>query len=195
MQSIMESILGNFDAESLNNISQQLGVNQQTAGNAIAAALPLLLQALSRNAGDVDGRNALHNALSNDHDGSILDNLGGFLGNANQGPGSGILGHIFGDAQGGVTNALSRATGMNAGGVGRLLVMLAPIVMGYLGRQTASSGMGPSDLASMLGGASDQAYQSQPNLMDAISRFLDQNGNGSAVDEVAGILGSLLSRR
>ena len=82
--------------------------------------------ALSRNAGDSDGRDSLYNALSNDHDGGILNNLIGFLGGAQQGPGAGILGHVFGDSQSGVVNALSKATGMDASSVGRLLVTLAP---------------------------------------------------------------------
>jgi hypothetical protein len=195
MQSLMQSILGQFDANSLGQISNALGVNRQIAGDAIAAALPLLLSALSRNAATPDGSQSLHTALAQDHQGGILEDLGAFLNGASQGPGTGILGHIFGGAQPGVTNALSRATGMDASSIGRLLVMLAPIVMGSLGRQRAQQGMGPSDLSSMLGGANAAAFQSQPDLMGTLSRFLDQNGDGSVVDELGSILGSLLSRR
>ena len=193
MASLMNAILGQFDADSLNQISSQLGANPQTTGNVIAAAAPLLLSALSRNASSPDGRESLYNAVSNDHDGGILDNLMGFLGGgAQQGDGEGILGHVFGGAQNGVTNALSKATGMDASNVGRLLVMLAPIVMGFLGRTRQQQGLGPSSLAGLLGGETEYAQQAQPGLMSTFSRFLDQNGNGSAVDELSSILGGLL---
>jgi hypothetical protein len=195
MASIMNAILSQFDSDTLDQLSSQLGSSQQTTGNAIAAAVPLLLSALSRNASDPDGRDSLYNAVSNDHDGGILDNLIGFLGGAQQGSGSGILGHVFGGSQNGVVNALSKATGMDASSVGRLLVTLAPIVMGFLGRTRQQQAMGPSGLAGLLGGETEYAQQAAPSLMSTISRFLDSNGNGSAVDELAGILGGMLTRR
>ena len=133
--------------------------------------------------------------MSNDHDGGILDNLMGFLNGGQQSQGEGILGHVFGDSQIGVVNALSRASGMDASSMGRLLVTLAPIVMGYLGRTRQQQAIGPSGLAGLLGGETQYAQQAAPGLMGTINRFLDQNGNGSAVDELAGMLGGMLSRR
>ncbi len=195
MATLMNAILSQFDSDTLDQLSNQLGMNQQTTGNAIAAAVPLLLSALSRNASKDDGRESLYDALSNDHDGGILNDLTGFLGDANSGPGLGILGHVFGASQNGVVNALSRATGMDASSMERLLVTLAPIVMGFLGRTRQQQAMGPSGLAGLLGGETEYAQQAAPSLMSAVSRFFDQNGNGSVVDELAGILSGMLSRR
>jgi hypothetical protein len=170
MASIMNAILGQFDSDSLSKLSNQLGANQQTTGNAIAAAVPILLSALSRNASDGDGRDSLFSALSNDHDGGILDNLMGFLNGQQQSDGPGILGHVFGDSQGGVVNALSKATGMDASSMGRLLVTLAPIVMGFLGRTRQQQRMGPSGLAGLLGGETEYAQQAAPGLMATARR-------------------------
>jgi len=195
MATLMNAILSQFDSGTLDQLSNQLGTNQQTTGNAIAAAVPLLLSALSRNAGSDDGRDSLYNALSKDHDGGILNDLTGFLGGANSGPGQGILGHVFGGSQNGAVNALSRATGMDSSSVGRLLATVAPIVMGFLGRTRQQQAMGPSGVAGLLGGETEYAQQAAPTLIGAINRFFDQNGNGSAVDELAGIMGSMLSRR
>ena len=195
MASIMNAILSQFDSDTLNQLSGQLGANQQTTGNAIAAAVPILLSALSRNSSSPDGRDSLYNALSNDHDGGILDNLTGFLGGAQQSQGDGILRHVFRDSHNGVVSALSQATGMNSSSMGRLLVTLAPIVMGFLGRTRQQQGMGPSGLAGLLGGETEYAQQAAPGLMSTISRFLDSNGNGSAVDELAGTVGGMLIRR
>ena len=195
MATLMNAILSQFDSETLDQLSNQLGTNQQTTGNAIAAAVPLLLSALSRNASNDNGRESLYTALSNDHNGGILNDLTGFLGGADNGPGQGIVGHVLGDSQTGTVNALSSATGMDASSMGRLLVTLAPIVMGFLGRTRQQQAMGPSGLAGLLDGETEHAQQAAPGLMGAVNRFFDQNGNGSAVDELAGIMGSMLSRR
>ena len=50
---------------------------------------------MARNTSNQQGAESLHNALQKDHDGSILDNLGGFLNNAQSGPGAGILRHVL----------------------------------------------------------------------------------------------------
>ena len=76
MATLMNAILGQFDSDTLGQLSNQLGTNQQTTGNAIAAAVPLLLSALSRNASDDQGRESLYNALSSDHNGGILNDIG-----------------------------------------------------------------------------------------------------------------------
>jgi hypothetical protein len=63
----------------------------------------------------------LHRAPAQDHDGSILDNLTGFLGDAQAGPGKGILRHVLGDRRRQVETGLSKTTGLDAGSVGKLL--------------------------------------------------------------------------
>ncbi len=199
MPSVMEQILSHIDENTLHQMSDQLGESPQATGNGIAAAVPLILQALARNAGDPNGRESLYNALSNDHDGSVLDNLlgvlGGGMGQDRSTDGAGILGHVFGNSQSGLMNALSRATGMNSSSMGQLLTMLAPIVMSFLGRQSQRQGLDADGLASLLGQERSYAQQSAPGLMGVLSRFLDQDGDGSVVDDLGGMLGQLLMRR
>lgn len=197
MPSVMEQILSHIDENTLNQMSDQLGESPQATGNGIAAAVPLILQALARNAGDPYGRDSLYGAVSNDHDGSILNDLMGVLGGApsRANDGAGILGHVFGNSQSGLMNALSRATGMSPSSMGQLLTMLAPVVMGFLGRQSQRQGLDADGLASLLGHERNYAQQSAPGLMGVLSRFLDQDGDGSVVDDLGGMLGQLLMRR
>jgi hypothetical protein len=178
----------------IGQISQQLGTDQSTANNAIQAALPMLLGGLARNSASEGGASALAGALDRDHDGSILDDLGGFLGNYSSGSGAGILGHVFGGAQGAVEQSVSQASGLDMGKVGPLLVMLAPIVMGAIGRTQRQSGIGAGDLAGLLGGATQQ-MGSGSGLMDMLSSVLDRDKDGSAIDDMAGMLGGLLGGR
>ena len=72
--------------------------------------------------------------------------------------------------------------------------MLAPVVMGALGKTRREAGFGLDDIVQMLTGTVQQQKGSNP-AMDMITRFLDQDGDGSAMDDIAGmgmrILGNL----
>ncbi len=186
-------------SEALNNdtvsqISQQLGTDEGTTSNAIQAALPMLLGGLANNSASEGGAASLLSALDRNHDGSILDDVGGFLGNYASGPGAGILGHVFGGNQGTVEQSVSQASGLDMGKVGPLLMMLAPIVMGALGRTQRQEGLGAGDLAGLLGGATQQAGAGSP-LLGVLSSVLDKDHDGSAIDDVAGMIGGLLGGR
>lgn len=175
-------------------ISSQLGEDPQTTGNAISAALPLLLGGLSQNASSEAGASNLMSALDRDHDGSIMDDLAGYLGSSSSGQGGSILGHIFGGQQGAIQQGVSQASGMDMSKVAMLLPMLAPIVMGALGRARQSGQVDQGSLAGMLG-QGQASLGGGEGLMGALSQILDQNHDGSMVDDVGGLLGGLLGGR
>ena len=171
----------------LNDISSSDAVN-----SAIQAALPAILGGLANNASDPQGAQSLDQALEQDHDGGILGNLGG-LGSLifdqstptpRQADAGGILGHILGGSQGRVAQDVSQQTGLPTGQVAQILMMLAPIVMGYLGQQKRQQGVGADGLGGLLGGllgGGTPSYQ-QPA---AGGGFLDRDGDGSSLDDIA----------
>jgi len=183
-----------LNGDTISQISQQLGTDDGTTSNAIQAALPMLLGGLANNSANADGASSLLGALDRNHDGSVLDDLGGFLGNFSSGSGAGILGHIFGGRQGAVEQGISQASGLDMSKVGPLLMMLAPIVMGALGRTQREQGLGAGDLPGLLGGATQQMGGSS-DMMGMISSILDRDHDGSAIDDVAGMIGGLLGGR
>ncbi len=178
----------------IGQISQQIGADEGTTTNAIQAALPMLLGGLANNSASEAGATSLAGALERDHDGSILDNLGALFGDPSSGQGAGILGHIFGGGQRTIEDGVSQASGLDMSKVGPLLMMLAPIVMGALGRTQRQQGIGAGDLAGLLGGATQQVGASS-GLLGVLSSVLDRDHDGSAIDDVAGMLGGLLSGR
>ena len=92
----------------VSNASKQLGQNEVKTSAALGSALPLILGAMKNNAATPQGAAGLLGALSNKHDGGLLDNLGDMLGNADVlKDGAGILGHVFGGKQQNVAQAVS----------------------------------------------------------------------------------------
>jgi len=190
-QQLMQQLLGG----GLPQVSQKIGTDERTTSSALLAAVPLLVSALANNASKPAGAQALHQALANDHDGSILNNMSGFLGNPQAANGSGILGHILGAQQPAVTQGLAQSTGLNGAQVGQLLQIAAPLLMGALGQQQQQQGLDPNGLSAFLGGQQQMAQQSNPDMMSTLNSLLDMNRNGSALDDVLGLVGKLFGRR
>jgi len=195
MAQLMDSITQSLGGDTMKQISRQLGTNESTTQAAIAAAVPLLLAGLARNSASPDGANALHGALAKDHDGSILDDLGGFLGTAQSGPGGGILRHVLGEREPLAQQAVSKSSGLDAQRTAQLLLMLAPIVMAMIGRARRQNALDAPGVAGMLGQEQEDLRQTQPGLMGLATNLHDRKGDGSISDELGGIAGKLFGGR
>ncbi len=90
--------------DAVNQIGQMLGADQTTTNSAIQMALPMILSALAKNAAQPRGAESLDNALQENHNGGILNNLDSYLNAPDTNDGIGILGHIFGQKQGAEQN-------------------------------------------------------------------------------------------
>jgi hypothetical protein len=196
MSFITDMLMQQLSGNAVSQISQKLGVDQGVASQAIAMAAPLLMSALARNASNPQGAQALHQALSQDHNGGILDDVAGFLGgNPQAANGAGILGHVLGDQRGAVQNGLAQQTGLDANASGQLLEMLAPMVMGAVGRTQQQQGLDVSGLASILGNNQQAAQASSPDMMGMLSGLLDMNKDGSPIDDIGRIAGQFFGGR
>ncbi len=184
MNAITQMITQQLAGGAVRTISQRLGISETAANTAVQIGVPLILSALARNAAQPQGAESLHEAISKDHDGSILDNLTGYLGNPQSANGAGILGHVFGSQQPTLENNLAQATGMDQGSASGLLETLAPIVMGAVGKEQQEKGLDASDLSILLGREQQQAETNAPGLMGMLGSMLDQNQDGSAMDDL-----------
>ena len=191
---LLEMLQQRLGGQAVNNISRQIGADPGVTSNASDAALPLLLSAVARNASNPDQAHSLDRAISEDHDGSILDDVPGFLSQGNSRPGAGILRHVLGGRQQSVQAGLSQATGLDAGKTGQLLTMLAPLVMGALGKTKRENQLDSNGLSTMLTGEHERLKDSAPGVMGALSRFLDQDNDGNVMDDVGGMLGKAFGR-
>ena len=187
MSGLLDLLNSPMGKELVSGIAGQTGQDESKTGDILGMAMPLLLGAMRKNASSPEGAAGLMNALSSKHDGSILDDLGGlFGGGVDQtvmDDGAGILGHVFGNKQANVQNALSQRSGVDAGSIGDILKIAAPLVMGFLGKQQRQSQVSEaSGLSSMLGGMLGGQPKQNQSLIESL---IDRDGDGSVLDDVA----------
>lgn len=192
--SLLETLQQRLGGQTVDQISRKLGADSGTTSNAIDAALPLLLSAVAHNASTGQAQ-AIDKAVAEDHDGRVLDDVPGFVSQAESGPGAGILRHLLGGKQPTVEKSLGQATGLDAGKVGQLLTMLAPLVMGALGKAKQERGLDAGGLSNLLVNEQEQLKQSAPGAMGILSRFLDRNADGSIADDVGGMIGKAFGNK
>lgn len=204
MDNLMDLLQGQLSEGLLDQLSNQIGADKQQTQAATNGILSTVMAALAKNAATPDGAEALANALDRDHDGSILEDIIGYVGGARQPQntsmlnGAGILKHILGAKQGGAIDMISKMSGLDAGKSGNLMMMLAPMIMGALGKQKRQANLDQGGLADFLKN-SVQSETNQRQEMGFIGKFLDQDGDGSVLDDIAGMgmkaFGNFLKRR
>lgn len=168
MNNILALLNGGLGKEVIDSISKESGASKKDTQTVVTAALPALLGALQSNAGS-GGAGGILQAINSKHDGSILDNLASALGSGAASDGEGILKHVLGGSQSSIQKAISKKSGVSATTVSKILALLAPIVMGYLGRETKKS-----------------SVSNEKGLTDLLGGLI---GGGSGADLLGGLLG------
>lgn len=196
--SLIDLITGNAGNQVAEQAENKFGISKNQIIALMAVAAPVIISYLRKKSNDdLQEAEALNNALDKDHDGSILNDPSQV--EARQQEGGSILSHIFGGEKANVENQLSQNTGISMDKIGPILGMLAPLIMGYIGKQKQQSGVtsggGLGDLlGGILGGAQSQA-QSQPSspLNDILAGVLGGGSqNQSSGNPLNDILGNVL---
>lgn len=175
----MDMITQQMGSGMMQEIASKLGGDSDGIKRASAAAIPMILAALKRNASSREGAESLASALDKKHSGGgILDNLGGLLGGSSMQDGSKILGHVFGNKQNNMAQQLGKATGIGGKGAGDLMSMLAPMVMGALGKAKQQGNIGVGGLQDLLNQEHQTIQKRQPKQLGMIEGMLDSDGDG-----------------
>lgn len=190
MSGLLDLLNSPMGKQLISGVAGQTGQPENKTSDVLSMAMPLILGAMKKNVSSPQGAQGLMSALSNKHDGSILDNLGDLFGGGVDdnvmNDGAGILGHVFGGAQPQVESALSQKSGMDMGSIGSILKIAAPIVMGMIGKQTRQNNVqDASGMNNLLGGLLGGQPQQNQSL---ITTLLDADGDGSILDDVAGMV-------
>lgn len=225
MASLLDELRQQLDPSTITGISQKIGANEEQTDKAVSALVPMMIGGMSQNVQhNPDGAQSLDRALEQDHDGSLLGQLSGLLGGNNAGGGGndlmsllgglggansratnsgGILGHLFGNRQSAVQDGVSQATGLNGGQVGQLMGLLAPMLMGTLGKVKRQQNLDSRGVADLVNHERQNIEEETPGTQQgSLTGLLDSNRDGKVdlKDDIAKVgmaLGGafLLSRR
>lgn len=191
MSGILDLLNSDLGKTIINGVSNQTNQPKNKTQDLLTMALPVLMTAMKRNAASPQGAEGLLGAIGSKHDGSILENLGGlFEGGVDSNvldDGGKILGHVLGGKQQQVETALGAKAGIDAGSVAQILKVAAPLIMGYLGKQAKQQNVSSSSgVESLLGGLLGNSSQQQEQSF--LESMLDADGDGSVIDDVAGMM-------
>lgn len=193
--SLIDLLTGNTGNQVAEQAENKFGISKNQIIALLAVATPLVISYLRNKSQDNKEAEALNNALDKDHDGSILNNTSQL--EARQNEGGSILSHVFGNEKGNVENQLSQNTGISIDKIGPILAMLAPVIMGYIGKEKQQNNVGAGGLGDLLGGilggAQNQAQQQQSSpLNDILGSVLGGGQSQSSGNPLNDILGSVL---
>ena len=177
-----------FNKISTKDLARQLGTDEETATEALVAALPALLAKLQDNAMSERGASSLASALQQ-HNNDLARGPHVNLDQVDTQDGNNILQHIFGNERQQVTQQLASDSGRASSGIlESLLPMIAPIAMSFLSNQFTG------------GNRTNQQQSAGPDLGGLLSGLLGgrqagQSTNNDGGLDIGGLLGGFFGKR
>lgn len=209
MSNLMDLLQSQLSGQLMDQIGSQLGGSKEQNTTAVNGVMSAILGGMAKNVSSPQGANALLGALDKDHDGSVLDDIMGLVtgggaqsANSRATNGAGILKHVLGGKQSSVVDAVSKSTGLDSGKIGSLMVSMAPMIMGLLGKQKKENNLDAGGLADLvkMGSSLLNKSNSSSGIGSILTGILDKDGDGSIVDDIAqsgfkSLLGRLFRRK
>lgn len=189
---IMElmKMLGN--KENVEKISGNAGAESDKVQKLMDMGIPTIMQAMGRNAKSPEGAESLMNALRQHQDDDV-ENMVRNPSAIDKNDGEKILSHILSSKDDQVKMNLAKETGLEKNQVSGVLAQIAPLLMGVMGQQQKQRGAGVSDISSLVTDALGKSAKG--GMMDMATRFLDQDKDGSIVDDIGDMLGGMFGKK
>ena len=201
---ILETILNAQNGGATRRLGEQFGLDPQQTQSALGALLPWLAGAVQQNTRQPGGLDGLIGALSGGQHERYLEQPDTLTNPATVEDGNGILGHLFGSKEVSreVASRAAAQSGIGSEILKRMLPVVAAMVMGGLAKkmtspQAAPMAPGAGGLGGALGGGLGSAPAAHPGggLLDMLTPMLDQNRDGSSLDDILRMAAGFLGRR
>ena len=167
MPSFVEEFMGSLGPEVTNQLSTNLGIKKNTANQLLPQVIPMILSGLKKQKDEHGGEARVDHILNKYGSSSVLDNISGLFSQKVQDDNPDPrLGGLLGESGVQASNMISQKFGLNSSTAMKLIPMLAPVVLGALSKKRDQGRTGSSGIAELL----------------------DQDGDGSILDDVAGFL-------
>jgi outer membrane protein OmpA-like peptidoglycan-associated protein len=156
--------------------SSVIGADSSTTQKALSGALPAVVGGLINQSSTPSGASQLYSSISRPE--LDPDELQRSAGASPDGvrdlsqKGQGLLGSIFGGSHSGIVDLLGRFSGLGGTQTSGLLGLVAPLVMGLLGRHARQSSMDAGGLSRFLGSQKESVLQALPPGLSGIGSML-----------------------
>ncbi|GAA2540678.1 DUF937 domain-containing protein [Microbacterium mitrae] len=179
----------------IDDIATQLGVDPSVASQAVEEGSATILGGLAKNAQTEEGASAIEKALSkHSGQGDTVD-----VKSVDAVDGGKILNHIFGDKTKTVEKELTDSPKTAGIDFGKLLPMLAPIIMGMLSKnqgQSSGQAQGGGGITDVIGGLLSGGDAATGGIGDLLSGVLgggndDGKKDGGPLGGITDLLGGL----
>lgn len=170
---LLHELVKEHGSELTGALTSEIGLSDDQAAGALETVTPMVLNGLKsqQDSGGMDAVSGIFNQLGASED--LLGNLGNLSGLLGGGGGGGadILGSLLGGNSHGsaAESALTSRLGIDSGKAGMIIKVLVPIVMGFLSKK-------------------GRIDPHTPDTNSGIASILDRDGDGSALDDIAGMV-------
>lgn len=172
--------------------SRAAGADAGITQKALSAAVPLLLGGLGKRASTSSGAAAMFDMVRG-QDGGLLSNIGGvFDGGDANGAGGLLIDGVLGSRKDDVQAGLAQHSGLGIGAIAKLLPLLAPVVMSFLGKRQTDRGL---DQQAFVGELSNERVAMESAGFGSVLGLLDggtendERGFSSNLTKIAGLGG------
>ncbi|ORV14123.1 DUF937 domain-containing protein [Mycobacterium celatum] len=166
------------------DIAGKLGVNESEVNNAVQLLVPVLVGGVQQSAQDPDNASAIESEVSSHAARGLMD-TGAGVDQVDENAGAQAIAKIFGgNDTSQVAAALSGSGAGNADLMQKLLPILAPIVLAYIGKQMTQKGGPAATEEKASGGALNEVLGS---ILGGMS--------GSRNKSLGGVLGDVLGSK
>jgi hypothetical protein len=167
MPNFIEDFMSSMGPEVVKKLGSSLNVDQGTMQKIIPLVAPMILGGLKKQSENYGGQQRVDHILNKYGSADVLQNLDQLFSNKLNDPKTDPqLGGLLGNAGTQAANLISKNFNLDSSTAMKLIPMLAPVILGFLTNKRDSQGAGSSGIASLL----------------------DQNGDGSILDDVAGFI-------
>jgi len=183
--SILDAIINAQDGAAVRQIGSQLGLGQDQTAAALSVLVPALAAGVQRNVQSEAGLGSLISVLSSGRHDQYIDNPTSLTDQSAVAEGNGILGHLLGnkDVSREVATRAATQTGLSPDVLKKMLPLAATLVMAALSKQSGAKSPATAALGSSGSG-----------IMAMLTPLLDQNRDGSIVDDVTSMIGRAIKR-
>lgn len=174
---LLEVLMQSNGGQNVNALAEQFGLSGDQAQGVLGQLLPALTKGMQNNISQPGGLESLLGALSDGHHTQYVDDPSTFAMPQTVQEGNGILGHLLGskDVSRALAQHVSGNTGVSDSIIKQMLPIVASMAMGALAKNNLGS-------------------QSSAQPAEGLMGMLDFNRDGSAVDDVIGLMGKFFGR-